>query len=150
MVVGGYNRPLKFFVEQIEELTKLIKKLINEDGSSNMSFERYVKIQEQLGLEVDPSRMPPSLDDLPHQAQVAFFMHGLLSDKFDSNAGVYIGKDWNPLKFFFDEFDVQDRNYVLQIMILIDRSVGEKINNKIKSDRDKQERASRAKSMVKR
>jgi len=76
--------------------------------------------------------MPLEASDFPEEVQVAFFMSSLLPDLYDTNAGVYLGKDWSSAAAILDIYEVQDKKTTVYLMKLyelvkIDHSV-EKFN----------------------
>lgn len=98
----------------------------------SLSAETYLKLCEQLGQEPDPEKMPLEASDFPEEVQVAFFMSSLLPDLYDTNAGVYLGKDWSSAAAILDIYEVQDKKTTVYLMKLyelvkIDHSV-EKFN----------------------
>jgi len=54
-----------------------------------------LSICEQLGQEPDPDKMPLETSELPEELQVAFFVHNLLSDRWDGASGTYLGKQYS-------------------------------------------------------
>ena len=60
--------------------------------------------------------MPLELSDFPEEVQVAFFMFSLLPDNWDGMSGMYMGKNWNGIDYFFDLYEVEDRKTVMYLM----------------------------------
>ena len=89
--------------------------------------------------------MPPSLADFPVEVQEAFFIYGILPDKIDSMAGIYLGKDWTALPVFFDIYEIQDRKNITDLLLMLENTYKTDYNKKAATERAKKERASRAK-----
>ena len=68
---------------------------------------------EQLGQLPDPDKMPLEVSVFPDEVQVAFFVFNLLSDRWDGNSGMYLGKDWAQCDQIFQLYDIDDRRYVM-------------------------------------
>lgn len=81
-----------------------------------MSADRYLKICEQLGKEPDDHEMPLSMGDFPPEMQVAFFMFGFLSDRWDGMNGAYLGKDWQLVPTLFEIYEVEQPQSMLLLM----------------------------------
>lgn len=60
--------------------------------------------------------MPLDLSEFPEEVQVAFFIFSYLPDKWDTNVGYYMGKDWTLIPFLFETFGVQDKAEILYFM----------------------------------
>ena len=88
--------------------------------------------------------MPPTLDGLPDEVQVAFFIYGLLPDIWVGMSGSYQGKDWSPLESLYNIYEIEDRQTVTYFIAEIQRVYTKSINAKIEQDRKTQERKSKA------
>jgi len=91
-----------------------------EESTSSIDVEKYLRICEQLGQEPDPKRMPLETSEFPDEVQVAFFIYGMISDKWDGMSGSYLGKDWNEVHKMFDLYSIDDRVEVLYFMQVYD------------------------------
>ena len=67
---------------------------------------------EQLGQEPDPAKMPLESSSCPEEVQVAFFVYGLLPDRWDGMSGTYLGKDWNSLNHIFELYEIDNQKEV--------------------------------------
>jgi hypothetical protein len=67
--------------------------------------------------------MPLELSQFPAEVQVAFFMFSLLSDEWEGTNGTYMGKRWEPLDYYFNLYDVDDKKVILYIMKMYERAV---------------------------
>ena len=52
--------------------------------------------------------MPLDTSSFPEEVQVAFFVFGLLPDRWDSMSGYYMGKDWSSAYFIFSTYEIED------------------------------------------
>jgi hypothetical protein len=67
--------------------------------------------------------MPLDLSDFPAEVQVAFFISGLLEDRWDGMSGTYMGKDWSNLEYFFNLYEVEEPKVILYIMKMYEYAV---------------------------
>jgi hypothetical protein len=99
---------------------------------------------EQLGQEPDPARMPVSLDELPEEVQWAFIVFNHLSDRWEGTTGTYLGKDWSPVKFFLDLYEVEDPKVVVFFIKEIEKAYSDHLADKIDKQRKAAERKANA------
>jgi hypothetical protein len=52
--------------------------------------------------------MPLDTSIFPEEVQVAFFIFGLLPDRWDGMSGYYMGKDWSSANFMFSTYEIED------------------------------------------
>ena len=64
--------------------------------------------------------MPLTLGDFPHEVQVAFFVYGYLSDRYEGMSGTYMGKDWGIVEFLFDVHKIKDKVLTLYFCKVIE------------------------------
>jgi len=67
--------------------------------------------------------MPLSQTAFPSEVQVAFFMFSLLSDVWDGNVGMYLGKDWSSADFVFKTYEVESPKEILYFMKMYEREL---------------------------
>jgi hypothetical protein len=60
--------------------------------------------------------MPLDPSDFPAEVQVAFFISGLLEDRWDGMSGTYMGKDWSNIEYFFNLYEIEEPKVILYIM----------------------------------
>ena len=60
--------------------------------------------------------MPLDPSDFPAEVQVAFFISGLLEDRWDGMSGTYMGKDWSNLEYFYNLYEIEEPKVILYIM----------------------------------
>lgn len=81
-----------------------------------MAKEAYFDMCEMLGSEPVSEEIPVELDDLPELVQQAFTIYGMLSDKWDSMGGSYLGKDYALVFSLLDLYGVADKQEVLLVV----------------------------------
>ena len=52
--------------------------------------------------------MPLDASAFPYEVQVAFFVLGLLPDRYEGMSGTYMGKDWSSANFICDTYKIDD------------------------------------------
>jgi hypothetical protein len=57
--------------------------------------------------------MPLDSSAFPEEVQVAFFVFGLLPDRWDGMSGTYLGKEWSSLEHIFKIYDLEDVKTIL-------------------------------------
>tara|TARA_B100001996_G_scaffold304454_1_gene245374 strand:+ start:473 stop:775 length:303 start_codon:yes stop_codon:yes gene_type:complete len=67
--------------------------------------------------------MPLEASVFPQEVQVAFFMHQLISDRWDGMSGTYLGKNWIETVQIFDLYEIDDRKEILFFMQLYDGTI---------------------------
>ena len=81
--------------------------------------------------------MPPTLSEAPEEVQVAFFIYGLLPDRYDFNVGYYLGKDLAPLEAFYNIYEVED----YQLMTLFISKIQEFSSKIVNQDLERRRKA---------
>lgn len=81
---------------------------------------------EQLEKEPDPTKMPLDRSVFPDEVQAAFLVYDLLSDRWDTNSGMYLGKDWSTIEYFFKIHHIErDQEDILLLLKMIEnKNVG--------------------------
>ena len=67
--------------------------------------------------------MPLEASVFPQEVQVAFFMHQLISDRWDGMSGTYLGKNWIETVQIFDLYEIENRKEILYFMQLYDGTI---------------------------
>ena len=88
--------------------------------------------------------MPIDPSELPEEVQTAFFIYGLLEDRWDGSSGSYLGKAYSSLEYFFKLYEVLDPKTVLFFIKLYDGLVITNKAEKAESERKAQERKAKA------
>lgn len=100
-----------FESKAIAEVEKLLDKFIKEESISGMSNEHYIMICEQMGQEVDPSRLMTRFEDFPLIVQDSLLVYSKLPDNYVSRGmegSTFIGKDYSSFKSICDLFNIRD------------------------------------------
>jgi hypothetical protein len=137
----------KFYWSQVEEILAIIKRFY---ADTNIDLEKYLNICEQLGQEPDPDKMPPDVRDLPYEVQVAFFVHDLLSDRWEGFNGIHLGKDWAPISQLYDIYEVENKKVVTYFLKHIEAHNSEAINKKQDDRRKAEERKAKSQPTTRR
>ena len=111
-----------------------------QEGETNFDVEKYLLVCEQLGQEPDPAKMPLELSEFPPEVQVAFFMVSLLPDRWEGMSGMYMGKIWDGIDFYFDTYQIEDRTTILYFMKSYERIIVEHRADKAEAERKRAER----------
>ena len=94
--------------------------------------------------------MPLDASAFPYEVQVAFFVHDLLSDKWDGASGNYLGKDWSSADFIFKVYSIDDTQSVVYFAKMYENLI---IHARLEESSKKQkaeERRAKAKASVNR
>jgi hypothetical protein len=111
-------------------------------------MDAYLNMCEQLGEEPDPDKMPPTLEQYPHEVRVAFFIHDLLPDRWEGMSGSYMGKDMSSLGTILDIWNVESPKEVILFLKHIEAHNTAKINKKLQAKRKAQENRSKGKGGI--
>ena len=57
--------------------------------------------------------MPLEASVFPHEVQVAFFVLGLLPDRYEGMSGTYMGKDWSSANFIIKTYKIENIETVI-------------------------------------
>tara|TARA_B100002019_G_C21122310_1_gene524002 strand:+ start:206 stop:508 length:303 start_codon:yes stop_codon:yes gene_type:complete len=60
--------------------------------------------------------MPLESSHFPEEVQVAFFIFGLLSDRYEGMSGTYMGKVWEGVDLLFKLYKVSNPSVVMYFM----------------------------------
>jgi hypothetical protein len=88
--------------------------------------------------------MPLELSDFPEEVQVAFFILGLLPDRYEGMSGTYLGKVWEGIAFLFDMYQVENRTTVLYFMKMYETIIVSEKLDKAEKQRKQAERQTQA------
>ena len=95
---------------------------------------------ERLGREPDPDKAPLEQHHFPPEAQIAFFIHALLPDRWDGASGTYLGKDWSALGTLLTIHQIDKPSLITIFLKQIDVNSQRQINSKLEKERKAQER----------
>ena len=99
---------------------------------------------EQLGKEPIESEIPPDFEDLPEIVVQALSTFNMLGDRAYPEIG-YVGKDYTNLSYYIDIYDVQDKEYFLEILAWLDARAIKKSSEMMKREYEKLKRHNRGK-----
>ena len=81
--------------------------------------------------------MPLESSAFPEEVQVAFFMFSLLPDRYDSQSGIYLGKEWSSVEIIFKVFEVDNPRDTMFIMKMYENI---QVADSVEKEQRKQER----------
>ena len=84
--------------------------------------------------------MPLEASSFPEDVQVAFFVLDLLSDRWEGSSGMYLGKDWSPINFILDLYEVDNKKTVIYFAKMYENMV---VNHRAEELSRKQKEAER-------
>ena len=99
---------------------------------------------EQLGKEPIESEIPPDFEDLPEIVVQALSTFNMLGDRAYPEIG-YVGKDYTNLSYYIDIYDVEDKEYFLEILAWLDARAIKKSSEMMKREYEKLKRQNRGK-----
>ena len=88
--------------------------------------------------------MPLDPSDFPVEVQVAFFLFGLLEDKWEGMSGSYLGKQWGNIEYLFSLYEVEEPRTMMYIMKMYEGIVVQTIAEESERKRKADERKSSA------
>lgn len=140
--MGYWNswRTWKFYEEQVKQILALIKRKYKD----SIDIDKYLMICEQLGEEPDPEKMPPEMEDFPHEVQMAFFIYSLMPDRFEGMSGTYMGKDWAALLPLLEIYEIENKKEVVLFLKHIENEHSTQLNTEQKRKQDAKMRQSKA------
>ena len=84
--------------------------------------------------------MPLELSAFPAEVQVAFFMLSLLPDRWEGMSGMYMGKIWEGIEFYFKSYGIEDKKVIIYFMKMYERTLVEYRAEKSENERKARER----------
>ncbi len=109
-----------------------------------MTRDKYLDMMEQLGKEPIESEIPPDFEDLPEIVVQALSTFNMLGDRAYPEIG-YVGKDYTNLSYYIDIYDVEDKEYFLEILAWLDARAIKKSSEIMKREYEKLKRQNRGK-----
>lgn len=104
-----------------------------------MSAEKYYNMCEQVGIEPNPDKIPPDIEDFPLDVQKAILVYNKLGDRVMADIG-YLGKDMSALPVYFGIYNVCDKELFLDVILRLDEKLIKKSAEAMKAARDKASR----------
>ena len=121
----------------------MIERTFKDTG---IDVEKYLLVCEELGQTPDPSKMPPERGMFPVEVQEAFYLHDVLSDRWDGASGYYMGKDFSALGTYLEVFNILDPLQTLWFLKHIEFYNSKVINDKQEAKRKAEERKLKSKT----
>jgi len=106
-----------------------------------MTRDRYLTMCEQLGKEPSEKEIPPGWEDFPEEVQSAINTFNLLGDRRYPDIG-YVGKDYTNLPLYLDLYDIEDKEFFLEVISWLDSRAIKKSSEDLKREYDKLKRKS--------
>lgn len=106
-----------------------------------MTRERYLDMMDQLGKEPVLEEIPPGWEDLPEIVANAVNTFNSLGDRVYPDIG-YTGKDYTNLPFFIEMYDIEDKEFFLEILSWLDSRAIKKSSEQLKKKYDQLKRNS--------
>lgn len=102
-----------------------------------MTKEAYFEMCEMLGEEPVESEIPTEINDFPILVQTAFAIYGILTDRWDTFSGYYLGKDYTLLFSLLDLHQVEacEKPLMLELLQHIDSIRSKIIADKVKNNK---------------
>lgn len=124
--------------EEKEEALKRLEKLYS-NLDTKMTRDKYLTMCEQLGRDPNPDEIPPDWDDFPEIVQSAINIFNMMGDRVYPEIG-YIGKDYTNLPQYIEIYDIEDKDFLLEILHWLDSRAIKKSSEELKREYDKLKR----------
>jgi hypothetical protein len=98
----------------LEVLEKYLK-----SSDSKINKQRYLLMMAQRGEEPDPNKIPLDYEDLSLDCQIALSIYNRLGNRVYSDVG-FTGKDYTNLPILIESFCVNNKEYLLDLLNVID------------------------------
>ena len=109
------------------------------NSDTGMTRDKYFNMMEQRGQEPKESEIPPDWEDLPELMVNAVNTFNMLGDKLYPEIG-YTGKDYTNLPHYIELYEVEDKEYFLEILSWLDSRTIKKSSEQMKKEYDKLKR----------
>ena len=80
------------------------------------------------------------MDSFPIEVQEAFFLHRMLSDRWDGASGYYMGKDFTAISTYLDVYNISDPTQTLYFLKHIEYEHSSMLNEKVKQQQEAEKR----------
>lgn len=88
--------------------------------------------------------MPPEMSSYPLEVQEAFFLHRMLSDKWDGMSGYYQGKDMTALSTYIKVYEISNPPQTLYFLKHIEHEHANMLNEKVKKQHEADKRKAKS------
>lgn len=106
---------------------------------TGMTKDRYLTMQEQLDRDINEKDIPPDVSDFPEIVQQAINTFNMLGDRVQAEIG-YIGKDYTNLPTYMEIYEIQDKEFFLEILSWLDGRAIKKSSEQMKKELNKLKR----------
>ena len=106
---------------------------------TGMTRNKYLTMCEQLGKEPNDDEIPPDWEDFPEVMQHAINSFNQLGDRVYPEIG-FVGKDYTNLNHYLEIYDVNDKEFFLEIISWLDSRAIKKSSENLKRQYDKLKR----------
>tara|TARA_R110002074_G_scaffold358422_1_gene530738 strand:- start:327 stop:695 length:369 start_codon:yes stop_codon:yes gene_type:complete len=121
-------------VEALARLERMHKNL-----DTGMTRLKYLNMCEQLEQEPIENEIPPDWEDFPEVVQHAINTFNQLGDRVFPEIG-FVGKDYTNLSHYLEVYDVNDKEFFLEILSWLDSRAIKKSSEDLKRQYDKLKR----------
>ena len=104
--------------EQKDQVLKRLENLF-KNLDSGLTRDKYLELCEQMGNEPIEEEIPPDWADFPDIVVYAINTFNMMGDRVYPEVG-YTGKDYTNLAEYLDLYEIQDREYFLQLLSWLD------------------------------
>lgn len=101
-----------------------------------MSKNKYLEMQEQLGLPIDIDTCPPDIEDFPDILIEALNIFNSLGDRVYPEVG-YVGKDFTNLELLIKLNNIENVDLLLSILLRLDSHAIKTSQERLKREYDK-------------
>ena len=104
-----------------------------------MTRDKYLDMMEQLGREPIEEEIPPAWEDFPDIVVMAVNTFNYLGDRVFPDIG-YVGKDYTNLPQYLQIYEVEDKEFFLEILNFLDSRAIKQSSEQMKKEYDKLKR----------
>ena len=104
-----------------------------------MTRDKYLDMMEQLGREPIETEIPPAWEDFPDIVVMAVNTFNYLGDRVFPDIG-YVGKDYTNLPQYLQIYEVEDKEFFLEILNFLDSRAIKQSSEQMKKEYDKLKR----------
>jgi hypothetical protein len=111
-----------------------------DNAKVGVTAETYIRMEEQLGGEIDYSKIPPSWEDFPHYVHLAVELFNSLPDTYSGGmSSMYVGKNYSSLEVLLSLYSIEgdDRLAVFEVIRFLDARAKEASLKEAKKAADK-------------
>tara|TARA_B110000908_G_scaffold56687_1_gene68993 strand:+ start:209 stop:550 length:342 start_codon:yes stop_codon:yes gene_type:complete len=112
---------------------------MHKNLDTGMTRLKYLNMCEQLEQEPIENEIPPDWEDFPEVIQHAINTFNQLGDRVFPEIG-FVGKDYTNLSHYLEVYDVNDKEFFLEILSWLDSRAIKKSSEDLKRQYDKLKR----------